>query len=167
MEQFKKVDLSYFFCTYQASTIFGGKNLMFQKCCLLYFVLCLAFGWCIAVENRSDNIKALYVAANLSDISSTMNIAKKLKANAIIIDIKDDWGKLTCKMDIKEATTKKDPIADISEKLKILKKNGFYTIARIVSFKDFTRNDLAIKKLDGSVWVDKEKYIMKKFPNIS
>lgn len=115
------------------------------------------YGISANTENADAGIRAVYIAANLSDVSSIINQAKKLRANAVIIDIKDDFGKLTCEMKVPGAQVKNNPISDITEKLKILKKNGCYTIARIVSFKDFVRNDLAIKKLDGSVWRDKEK----------
>lgn len=49
-------------------------------------------------------------------------------------------------------------IADIQEYLAELKKNGIYTIARIVCFKDNAlarkRPELAVKRADGSLWTD-------------
>lgn len=129
---------------------------------IIFIYLCLLLNGCKKPTLNKENIqnareiRAIYVAANVSDIQNLIETAKKFCANAVIIDIKNDFGKTTCDLGIIGSETIKKPIVDMSEKIQTLKKNGLYTIARIVAFKDFVRNDLCIKNADGSIWIDKE-----------
>lgn len=108
-------------------------------------------------EEKVSELGAIYIASNLSDVDATMKLARRMKANAVIIDIKDDFGRITCDLGVDKAPKAHRLIKDISKKLQTLKDNGFYTIARIVSLKDSSRRDLCIKNPDKSVWFDKEK----------
>lgn len=88
--------------------------------------------------------------------------------NAIVIDVKGDraWTLFamkdpTAKAIGAEAVT---PVPDIDKVLADYKQKGIYTIARVVVFKDdlMARNgpkvgrDVAIKRPDGSLWIDLE-----------
>ena len=83
--------------------------------------------------------------------------------NAVVIDVKDDSGNITYNLgdDGFKPYYKSAPMArDIVLKLKSM---GFYTIARIVAFKDkkkaLSDSKLAVTNLNGTVYVDKEKMV--------
>ena len=110
-------------------------------------------------------VKGLYisstVANNSNKINKLMEVAENTEINALVIDVKDDDGKITYKMNSNMAqnigaTT--NAIRDIEGLIKGLKEKGIYTIARIVAFKDpflaESRHDLAIKNSDGSIYRD-------------
>lgn len=106
-------------------------------------------------ENKIETT-AIYVAANVSDLNLLMDMAKQINANAIVIDIKDEYGKITCKLDVDGIEPVATPIENMKSIVKELKKNGFYTIARIVAFKDHIKENLSIKNEDQSVWKDED-----------
>lgn len=107
-------------------------------------------------EETKIETSAIYVAANVSDLNLLMDMAKQINANAIVIDIKDEYGKLTCKLDIDGIETVASPIENMKSIVKELKTNGFYTIARIVAFKDHIKENLSIKNENKSVWTDED-----------
>ena len=88
-------------------------------------------------------------------------IADTTEINAMVIDIKDDNGRITYMMDSPKAleigaTT--NTISDIEELMAILEEKDIYPIARIVAFKDpylaEQKHELAIKNKDGSLYRD-------------
>ncbi len=89
---------------------------------------------------------------NCSNAEKIIPLAKK-GINAIVVDVKNDEGRLLLDLD-------KDG-EKISKFVKTLKKKNFYTIARIVAFKDKIQvkqnQSWAICNPDGSLYVDKEK----------
>jgi hypothetical protein len=121
-----------------------------------------------AVEAMGTEIpvaaKGIYVtsaAAGSKKLDSLVTIADTTEINALVIDIKDDHGRITYEMDsalAKEigATTK--TIKDMEAFIRKLKERNIYLIARIVAFKDpylaKNRKDLAIKNKDGSIYRD-------------
>lgn len=107
-----------------------------------------------AEKDDNSGTKAIYVASNVSDLAALTTEAKALGANAVVIDVKDEFGKLTCKLDVEGAETVETPIADMKTVVKTLKDSGFYTIARIVAFKDHMKDAFSIKGSDGNVWTD-------------
>lgn len=81
--------------------------------------------------------------------------------NALVIDVKDDNGRITFKMDSEKAQeigAITNTISDIDDLLKLLKEKDIYPIARIVAFKDpylaEQKHELAIKNKDGSLYRD-------------
>ena len=116
----------------------------------------------ISVENRlnlKENlpVKSIYIGwrTNFQEILDTL---EKYGANAVVIDVKDDFGKLF--PDLQKKKKKKNRFisnGDFKSLIQKLKENKIYTIARIVALKEFIRDDLCIKKEDGSVMIDKEK----------
>ncbi|MDR1983019.1 MAG: putative glycoside hydrolase [Holosporaceae bacterium] len=134
---------------------------MYRK--ILYLLLiALTFTSC---EYRKDplirkqakkNIKSIYIG-RIGNVPNTIKLVKSLDANAVVIDVKDDLGVVPCDMDVPTVKKSTQCMSDISQKIKELKKNGIYAIARIVAFKDFVRTDLCIRSNDGSIYVDKEK----------
>lgn len=107
------------------------------------------------IQPEEFKIRGIYVGA--SDlIIEKVKEAERLNINAVVIDIKDDNGEITCDLGDSTIPTNSN-IKDIKSLIGELKQRGIYTIARIVTFKDKTTKDLLIKNADGSIYVDKEK----------
>lgn len=90
-----------------------------------------------------------------------IEIADTTEINAFVIDVKDDNGRITYKMDspIAQAIgSTTNTITDIEDLMKLLEEKNIYPIARIVAFKDpylaEKRHDLAIKNKNGSLYRD-------------
>ncbi|TAH64341.1 MAG: hypothetical protein EWM47_12840, partial [Anaerolineaceae bacterium] len=90
-----------------------------------------------------------------------IEIADTTEVNAMVIDVKDDNGRITFKMDsprAQEIGATTNTISDIVDLLKLLKEKEIYPIARIVAFKDpylaEKKHELAIKNKDGSLYRD-------------
>lgn len=90
-----------------------------------------------------------------------IKMADETEINAMVIDVKDDNGRITFKMDgtkAREIGADTNTISDIGDLLKQLKEKNIYPIARIVAFKDpylaEKNQELAIKNKDGSLYRD-------------
>ena len=91
-----------------------------------------------------------------------LDLVNRTELNAMVIDVKNDDGLITYKtrneMALSVGANRIVQIKDIEKRMADLKKNGVYTIARIVAFKDTraagSRPDLAIKTKSGTVWRD-------------
>jgi hypothetical protein len=91
------------------------------------------------LADKARSRKAFYVNAYSlnKNLQSYMDTIKKCGLNAIVIDVKDDWGDICFSSGNKTASE----IGAVKKYFDIkiidsLKKNGIYTIARIVVFKD-------------------------------
>ena len=112
--------------------------------------------------------KALYLssygAANTRLRESALDIIGKTDLNAVVIDVKSDRGGIAYKTDVPLATEigaqKMITIKHIKRLMDDLHKEGIYTIARIVVFKDnvlaLARPDLAVRTAGGAIWRDRE-----------
>ena len=112
--------------------------------------------------------KALYLssygAANTRLRESALDIIGKTDLNAVVIDVKSDRGRIAYKTDVPLATEigaqKMITIKHIKQLMDDLHKEGIYTIARIVVFKDnvlaLARPDLAVRTAGGAIWRDRE-----------
>ena len=108
--------------------------------------------------------KGIYVTAKsaASDkMQELIQIAKTTEINTMVIDVKDDSGKITFQMDsdmANEIGAVTNYIKDMPALIEELKKNDIYVIARIVAFKDphlaEQRQNLALKNKDGSIYRD-------------
>ncbi|WP_233523052.1 putative glycoside hydrolase [Peribacillus saganii] len=89
-----------------------------------------------------DAIRGLYVtghSAGGSKFSKLVDYIGKNDLNAMVIDIKDDWGNITYKPEDPKSPYSgigKNYIKNPSEMLKTLEQKQIYPIARIVVFKD-------------------------------
>ncbi len=110
-------------------------------------------------------VKGIYVTAGGAGIDSIrnklINIAETTEINTLVIDVKDDNGKITYAMDsplAKNVGAVTNTVSDMEELVKQLREKDIYVIARIVAFKDpylaEQRHDLAIKNRDGSLYRD-------------
>lgn len=122
-------------------------------------------------------VKALYLtfwgASNNSPrLKRMLNVIENTEANAIVVDVKNEYGSTMFWTKFKQANSYgahlKRTNRDIAKFMKRLKERNIYTIARIVTFKDelqaANNYDYAIKKNDvnrsvwrnhdGMAWVD-------------
>ncbi|MCR2820988.1 putative glycoside hydrolase [Lederbergia panacisoli] len=109
-----------------------------------------------------DAVRGIYVtghSAGGSRFNDLVNLIDSTELNAMVIDVKDDWGQITYKLpkDSPFAHLGQNYIHDPKEMLDVLEEKQIYPIARIVVFKDSTlpktRPDLSFK--DGKkIWVN-------------
>ena len=96
------------------------------------------------------------------NVQKYIDLIKNTNLNAAVIDVKDDYGKLTYDSNIELANQIGSDAGPATKDLKKLiqqfKDAGIYTIARIVVFKDpylaSNKSDYAIKRKNGTVWQD-------------
>lgn len=120
------------------------------------------------LEQREPvKVKGIYVSAYVAGNEKMMdNIIKQIDAtelNAVVIDFKNDDGRITAPVDsemFSEIDACKAYIPDLEALLQKLKEHDIYTIARIVAFKDpylaEKKPDWSLKKADGSLYRDKK-----------
>ncbi|HEY1407197.1 MAG TPA: putative glycoside hydrolase, partial [Spirochaetota bacterium] len=90
-------------------------------------------------NNRAGNKRALYVSWSMlnSNFNKFLDIVVRTKSNAVIIDVKDDFGIINAPIESKVASEigaiRKTNIKEIIAKLHA---KGIYVIARNVTFKD-------------------------------
>lgn len=108
-------------------------------------------------------VKGIYVTSRaiMDRRDELIEIADTSEINALVIDVKDDNGRITFKMDntmAQEIGATTNTISDIDDLLKLLKEKEIYPIARIVAFKDpylaEQKHELAIKNKDGTLYRD-------------
>ncbi|MDF2542679.1 MAG: putative rane protein [Herbinix sp.] len=108
--------------------------------------------------------KGIYVTskvAGASGMNDLIQLVETTEINAMVIDVKDDYGKITYEMDsklAKETNAITRDIKDMKTLVQTLKDKNIYLIARIVAFKDphlaEQRQDLAIRNPDGTLFRD-------------
>jgi hypothetical protein len=110
--------------------------------------------------NYPDAIRGVYVTGHSFGGGRFERLVKLMddtELNAMVVDIKDDWGHLTF---VPEESSPfysigKPYIKDVKEKVKILEEHQIYPIARVVVFKDSvwseSRPDLSFIE-NGLVW---------------
>ena len=119
------------------------------------------------IEEEQLKVKGIYVSGPMAGTKKQMNqlisLVNSTELNAMVIDIKNDAGEITYKMDYpfaKKIGATKNYIPDMKALVEKLKKDNIYLIGRIVTFKDpilaGARNDLSIHNKDGSVFRDKK-----------
>src|SRR5699024_281520 len=116
--------------------------------------------------NESNiDVRGIYLnrtALKEENFEEYIDLVKSTELNAVVMDVKDDFGKLTYNSNSKTATSigadQEPTVHDMQNLVNRLKKEGIYTIARIVVFKDpllaEQKSDFAIKKKDGRIWQD-------------
>lgn len=111
-----------------------------------------------------EKVKGIYVTgpkAGSEGMDSLIELVDETELNAMVIDIKNDSGEITYKMDldsVKELGASVGYIRDIEGLVKKLKEKDIYLIARVVAFKDpilaEKRKELCIRTKDGEVFRD-------------
>jgi hypothetical protein len=114
-------------------------------------------------------VKALYLSfwgASLGSerLQAVIDLAKQTEINAVVVDVKNEFGLTSYKTGVKEALElkahKSRTIRNIAAFMHKLKEQNIYTIARVVVFKDGLRAlsmpEMALKRETGEVWTNKE-----------
>lgn len=114
-------------------------------------------------ENRVK-VKGIYVSgpmAGSSAMDKLIDLIDRTELNAVVIDVKNDEGNITYRMDqetVIEMGACVNYIQDMEGLMEKLKAHNIYTIARIVCFKEPRlaeyRPELALKKADGNNLTD-------------
>lgn len=110
-------------------------------------------------------VKALYVnlwsgTSSAATIKKILNIVNKKEVNAIVVDVKNEYGTTLYKTSFKQANIygahKKRAKIDIKKFIKKMKEKNIYLIARIVTFKDELQAshnpNYAIKNRKNKIW---------------
>ena len=124
-----------------------------------------------AVDTRErTKVKGIYVAskplANTEFMSKFWDRMDDTELNAVVIDIKDDYGKITYDMQgvgiLDELGSVEPVIEDMPGLMKKFKEHGIYTIARIVSMRDpyigQVKPEWCLTNQDGTVYTDNSGY---------
>lgn len=121
-------------------------------------------------ENPRVKARALFLTGNAVGYppmyDSALALIEETELNAVVIDIKDDWGRMTYRSDIErvselDAHHKPAPIGNIRATLEELHERGIYTIGRIVVYKDKSvlpskRPEWCIQLKDGGIYRDRQ-----------
>lgn len=110
-------------------------------------------------------VKGIYVSAYVAGTPDLMDAIieniDKTEINAVVIDVKDDNGRISFAMDspmVTELGAVKKFIPDMESLMAKLKAHNIYAIARVVAFRDpylaEERPDLSLKLADGSIYRD-------------
>ncbi|MCS7287138.1 MAG: putative glycoside hydrolase [Anaerolineae bacterium] len=97
-------------------------------------------------------------------VKELLELVDKTELNAIVVDVKSDRGFLAWDSQVPLARElgiiRERESKTLQEILRFCREKGIYTIARIVVFKDNPlatgRPDLAVRRKDGTVWLDRE-----------
>lgn len=119
-------------------------------------------------ESLDSNIRGAYFSASrVSNRTKVEKIIQSLEGtgiNAVVIDVKDDCGKITFDAKHKLATeidAVKPVIWDIQEMVELFHEAGIYVIGRVVAFRDpilaVAHPSYAILDLAGNVFYDRAK----------
>ncbi len=122
-----------------------------------------------SMSNQVKNVKVkgIYVSGPTAGSEKRMyeliHLVETTKLNAMVIDVKNDSGEITYKMNYdtaKEIGATKGYIKDMESLVRELKEKNIYLIARIVTFKDpILANKIpeySIQNKDGSVFRDNQ-----------
>lgn len=116
----------------------------------------------IAVQAKGIYISA-YVAGTPERLDEILKEMDRTEANTVVIDFKDDFGRVVCQTDselIAEIGSTKKYIGDMEGLMQKLDQHGIYTIARIPAFRDAWLGDAkpewCVQKADGTVFRDKD-----------
>lgn len=113
---------------------------------------------------QRPEVRGIYITgpmAGSASFDSLLALVDETELNAMVIDVKNDQGEITFKMDLKEAQEMGacvGYIQDMPSLMATLKAHGIYTIARIPCFKDpylaSGAPELALTKPDGTPVTD-------------
>lgn len=117
-------------------------------------------------EQERPKVKGIFVTgpmAGTDNMDHLIDLVDRTELNAMVIDIKNDEGRVTYNMEIpsvQEAGSGIRYIRDIDSLIKKCKEKDIYLIARIVAFKDpymeQIKPEWCIQNEDGSLFKDKD-----------
>ncbi len=109
--------------------------------------------------------KGIYIAFGLlaseEKVQALLDMIARTELNAIVVDIKGDWGGLAYHSQnplAQEIGAEQKGLMEAQELLRLCRERDIYTIARLVVFKDSVlvegRKDWAVKRSDGTLFAD-------------
>jgi hypothetical protein len=119
-------------------------------------------------KKQTIKVKGIYVSDSMAGYTTGMNkliqLVDETELNSMVIDIKNDYGRIAYQSTLPMAVeygVGSSNIRDIDALMNKLISHNIYPIARIVTFKDpyiaLKKPEWAVKKGDGSVWLDRSK----------
>ncbi len=116
---------------------------------------------------QRPKVRGIYVTgpmAGTANMDNLIDMVERTELNAMVIDIKNDEGYVTCDMDAPTAAqigSVKRYVRDMPELVRKCKEKGIYLIARIVAFKDpflaDAKPDWSLHNADGTIFRDKSR----------
>lgn len=121
--------------------------------------------WMEEREKRRVKARGVYVSGRLAGtakMDEIIDLIRRTELNAVVIDVKDDQGSITYDSrlpEVAEIGSRAAYIKDLDGLISCLEKEGIYSIARVVVFKDSTlagkRPSWAVKTSGGQVYRDR------------
>lgn len=116
-------------------------------------------------ELNRVKVKGIYVSgpmAGTAGMDNLIALVDRTELNALVIDVKNDDGYLTCELDVplaEQIGSEKHYIKDLPALVQTCKEKNIYLIARVVAFKDpilaGKMPEWSLHNSDGSVFRDK------------
>ena len=116
-------------------------------------------------ELNRVKVKGIYVSgpmAGTAGMDNLIALVDRTELNALVIDVKNDDGYLTCELDVplaEQIGSEKHYIKDLPALVQTCKEKNIYLIARVVAFKDpilaEKMPEWSLHNSDGSVFRDK------------
>lgn len=118
-----------------------------------------------AADRERVKVRGIYVSgpmAGTAGMDELIRLVDETELNALVIDVKNDDGYLTCDLNVpfaEQIGAEKHYVKDMPALIRKCKEKGIYLIARIVAFKDpvlaEAMPELSLHKTDGSIFYDK------------
>ena len=116
-------------------------------------------------ELNRVKVKGIYVSgpmAGTAGMDNLIALVDRTELNALVIDVKNDDGYLTCELDVplaEQIGSEKHYIKDLPTRVQTCKEKNIYLIARVVAFKDpilaEKMPEWSLHNSDGSIFRDK------------
>lgn len=116
-------------------------------------------------ELNRVKVKGIYVSgpmAGTAGMDNLIALVDRTELNALVIDVKNDDGYLTCELDVplaEQIGSEKHYIKDLPTLVQTCKEKNIYLIARVVAFKDpilaEKMPEWSLHNSDGSIFRDK------------
>lgn len=114
-----------------------------------------------------EKVRGIYISGPMSGsgtlFESILDSAEGTEINTVVIDFKDDEGRITCSIDtpvVTEINACRPYVKDIKSLIASLKERGLYVIARVVAFRDpylaEQKPEWSLHLADGSLYRDKK-----------
>lgn len=112
-------------------------------------------------------VRGIYISGPMSGstelFQSILDSTEGTEINTVVIDFKDDQGRITCQIDtpvVTEIGACRPYVKDIRSLISSLKERGLYVIARVVAFRDpylaEQKPEWSLHLADGSLYRDKQ-----------
>lgn len=112
-------------------------------------------------------VRGIYISGPMAGstelFENILNSLEGTEINTVVIDLKDDQGRITCEMDTPVVTgidACRPYVKDMKSMIESLKERGLYVIARVVAFRDpylaEKKPEWSLHLADGSLYRDRQ-----------